>query len=155
MKRLLISKIEFVNFYRDESRIWNNNFNEIFLSPSCNLISRLGNHFLSRILETFPPGRSKRSFQILMEGQPLDYFRFPYAVVCPGIEHDRAPEQKKYTNSSRWKFFHVDSQNQRFLFLSLKNLRDYAYFLIDSLLPILVLFKRKIRLRDKHTFFTV
>lgn len=86
MKRLLISNLWI--FHRDESRIWNNNFNEIFLSPSYNLISRLGNHFLSRILETFPPGRSKRSFQILMEGQPLDYFRFPYAVVWSSmIEH--------------------------------------------------------------------
>lgn len=77
-----------------------NFFLSLFLfSPRSNLISRLGNHFLSRILETFPRGRSKRSFQILMEGRPLDYFRFPYGghlVVCPGWSNDRAPEQKKY-----------------------------------------------------------
>lgn len=95
----------------------------LFLSsPPRNLISRLGNHFLSRILETFPPGRGKRSFQILMEDRPLDYFRFPYGVVCPG-SNDRAPEQKKYrTRFDQNSFTSIPLS----LYLFFKNLRDYV-----------------------------
>lgn len=57
-----------------------------------------------------------------MEGRPLDYFRFPYGVVCPG-SNDRAPEQKKYrTRFDQNSFTSIPLSP----YLFFKNLRDYV-----------------------------